>query len=345
MNPVFSIIIPIFNAEKTLIRTLESIKKQGLSIEDYEIILVNDGSTDNSLQLCEDFCRENRNCKIIDQRNQGVSSARNNGIKNAQGTFLCFLDSDDTLVNNSLAYIKDNFPIQDYDLIRFWTKLIYNEQEESKICEGQIVDRTDGHAFIEKNGLETLCVTYLYKIEYIKKTGILFEPLTLGEDYLFISSVLLTNPTILSTSCRIYNYIIREGSATTTRTTEHAMRVIDSQIKANEILHNKLLDLQLQKTRICLYNRALSCMRDKMFIIFSRLLSSEIPPNITKSYLTRCSRITMLPIPLKNIRGFKLLLCLFINIVYYLPVLITPSRFFYKNLFLKYVFPRINRDK
>lgn len=97
-----SIIIPIYNAEKYIEKCLNSIKKQTYS--NYEIIIVDDGSKDNSLNICENFKKKNKSIilKIFTQKNEGPSSARNKGIANAVGDYIIFVDSDDYLEENLL---------------------------------------------------------------------------------------------------------------------------------------------------------------------------------------------------------------------------------------------------
>lgn len=97
-----SIIVPVYNVEKYVEKTLTSVCNQ--DFDDYEIIVVNDGSPDNSLKICEDFAkRSSRNIKIISQDNGGLSKARNTGISNSTGEYVWFIDSDDWIEENCLS--------------------------------------------------------------------------------------------------------------------------------------------------------------------------------------------------------------------------------------------------
>lgn len=93
---MISIIIPVYNAEKYLERCLQSIISQ--SYQDLEIILVNDGSLDNSLNICHSFSHKDKRVKVMTQTNSGVSSARNNGLSRAKGEYVMFVDSDDYML-------------------------------------------------------------------------------------------------------------------------------------------------------------------------------------------------------------------------------------------------------
>jgi len=95
MNPKISLIIPVYNVEKYIKKCLDSAINQ--TLRDIEIIIVNDGSTDNSLKICQEYANKDERIILIDQINSGLGISRNNAIKIANGEFLCFLDSDDTL--------------------------------------------------------------------------------------------------------------------------------------------------------------------------------------------------------------------------------------------------------
>lgn len=103
MTPFFSVIIPLYNKEKYIQNTLNCVFNQ--SFDNFEVIVVNDGSTDRSLELLEEFT--DSRLKIINQKNQGVSIARNTGMENAHANYICFLDADDTWKTNHLQALYD----------------------------------------------------------------------------------------------------------------------------------------------------------------------------------------------------------------------------------------------
>ena len=95
-----SLIVPVYNVENYLERCLLSVENQ--TFENFEVIIVNDGSTDGSLRVIQRFLNRNMNFKLIDQENKGLGEARNVGIKNSCGRYVAFLDSDDFLEPNYL---------------------------------------------------------------------------------------------------------------------------------------------------------------------------------------------------------------------------------------------------
>ncbi|GAA4776396.1 MULTISPECIES: glycosyltransferase family 2 protein [Flavobacterium] len=105
-NILVSIIIPVYNVEKFIVETIESVLNQ--NFKGIELILVDDGSTDNSLKLCEQFLEKDYNITLLRQKNSGVSIARNNGLNQAKGKYIYFLDSDDTIATD---FIKTSYEI------------------------------------------------------------------------------------------------------------------------------------------------------------------------------------------------------------------------------------------
>lgn len=100
-----SIIIPVYKVEEYVQKCLESIVAQDIPTDDYEIIVINDGSPDNSKEIILEFQKHQSNLLFIDQENQGVSVARNQGLDAAKGNYILFIDPDDTIVENSLGTI------------------------------------------------------------------------------------------------------------------------------------------------------------------------------------------------------------------------------------------------
>ena len=101
---MISIIVPVYNVEFYLKECLESIQKQ--TYTNFEVILVNDGSTDNSKEICEEYCRKDTRFYLMNQENQGQSIARNRGVAESTGEFIVFIDSDDIVKFDLLAQLK-----------------------------------------------------------------------------------------------------------------------------------------------------------------------------------------------------------------------------------------------
>ena len=125
-----SIIIPVYNVQKYLEDCLLSIYKQSLSLETFEVIAVNDGSTDSSIDILREYGEIYPNLIIISQENKGLSKARNNGLAVASGKYVFFMDSDDFLCLDSLASLLSKAVEYDLDVLRFDYKFVDEKGDE-----------------------------------------------------------------------------------------------------------------------------------------------------------------------------------------------------------------------
>lgn len=123
--PAFSILIPVYNSEKYLHECINSILKQ--TFHDFEIILLDDGSTDTSAQICDEFAAQNHKITVIHQLNQGPLIARISAYNAASGDFILYMDSDDCWDNQLLSYVYDTFNHFQCDIVSFTWKYMHND--------------------------------------------------------------------------------------------------------------------------------------------------------------------------------------------------------------------------
>lgn len=203
-----SVVIPIYNAEKYLEHNLKTLVNQ-LQL-DTELILVNDGSSDNSLSICEQFSKEKTNIIVVTQENSGVSAARNTGIKHSKGDYITFVDSDDyvenTYIENILNLIQNNT-----DLVFFNSYYIVNG--EKTIMKPWLTSVP-----VSKNieyAIELLlsCKSNepwdkIFKTSIIKDYNISFpDKVSLGEDLIFTLDYLKNIDSFSLTDEAIYNHV------------------------------------------------------------------------------------------------------------------------------------------
>lgn len=118
LSPKISVVIPVYNAARFLDACISCLREQG--VEDMQILLVNDGSKDNSLAICEQYAAQDARIQVYDKPNGGQSSARNFALRYAQGTYIAFLDSDDSLAPNTLSFALDYLEShKDCDFVQF----------------------------------------------------------------------------------------------------------------------------------------------------------------------------------------------------------------------------------
>lgn len=184
----YSIIVPIFNAQDTLCRCLDSVVSQNR--DDLELILVNDGSTDDSESICRAYQSRYDYIKILSQENHGASASRNLGLAVVQGEYILFLDSDDCYDPSSLSCVDAALQETPIDLIQFSTYIVNRGKTNRRALKPYL-----GQNRLEavKKAAELLChrrlnspVGKVYRRALIEENGICFpEELTLGEDGIF----------------------------------------------------------------------------------------------------------------------------------------------------------------
>lgn len=293
MNIKYSIIVPVYNVEQYLSKCLDSILKQGLENYGYEVILVNDGSTDGSVNVCEQYCQTHSNFRLIHQNNSGVSVARNRGIDEAQGEYIILVDSDDYLLDNGLKMAVEHFHDRtDVDVISYFSS--YDFWEKKQITNNITIDGT-GHDFILQRGIVSFCWLFAYRKQFLDHHNIRFKPYIVGEDQLFTASVLLANPHIVGTDANIYRYVVRNSSATTKRSIEHTRRCVDDYLRSYQDL-SSLLEKYKIKEKPSVYKKCIYELNFKKMFGFSRILSSAYSHSEFKEVSQKCKAIGFIPI-------------------------------------------------
>ena len=203
----YSVIIPVYNSERTIKRCIESITLQNRP--DVEIIIINDGSTDESDSICKALRTEHNNIVYIHKENGGVSSARNSGLSVANGEFIMFVDSDD-YVDNQCFDIIDKYVKSDADFYQFGYSIVSNEIiKETRIFSECYVDTlSEKETFISEGvvsrSINSPCAK-IYKRKIIDENKLRFcEKLSVGEDLTFVFSFLLSADKIERLTDKIY---------------------------------------------------------------------------------------------------------------------------------------------
>lgn len=226
--PLLSIIVPIYNAASTLSATLDSLRKQ--SFEDVEFILVDDGSTDTSLEICHAYSSEDQRFKVFTQENSGVSVARNNGLDNASGEYIGFVDSDDTVKPEMFARLIEAIIVMKADMAMGGYEKIFDGQVQSIITlpnKGLITgdDVTNiswsmafWGGYRKSRRLPTLYGSTwpnLYRNKIIKENDIRFPVgVSIGEDLLFNLQYLKVSTSVIFVNQSLYCYNTGNSSAT-----------------------------------------------------------------------------------------------------------------------------------
>ena len=176
---MISVIVPVYNVEKYLEECLDSIQNQTYS--DIEVILVNDGSTDKSKEICGKYCKQDNRFQLLNQENQGLSAARNNGVAASTGEFIAFVDSDDIILPNYLEtlmyYMREDVDIVESQFTISKEKFLAESYKELTILfEG---NSQEAVRIFPKHVLNVNAVIKLYRRSIVEAVpyidGVIFE--------------------------------------------------------------------------------------------------------------------------------------------------------------------------
>lgn len=216
---ILSIIVPVYNVERYLKKCLDSLLQQNLNAAAYEIILINDGSTDGSEAIAQNYTHSYSNIKLFNQENRGLGAARNAGIELAEGKYIQFVDSDDYLEPNALAALIDKMEREQLDVLRFNYQNV-NEaykliQYKSKHWADYRDELIDGIGFLNKRlGFACYACQFLFRASLLKKEENKFVEGIFFEDTEWTPRILVQANRVNSSDKMVYNYLARSGSIT-----------------------------------------------------------------------------------------------------------------------------------
>ena len=210
MEPLVSIIIPVYNVEKYITKTVESVLSQ--TYKNIEIILVDDGSPDNSSQLIDSFAKEDNRIKVVHKQNGGVSSARNAGIDKAQGKYISFIDGDDWVDPNYVQYFLNLIEKYNCDLVYNINNYSTNNTK-SRDCES-VISSEKAIEWIYLGKIFVAVWNKMYRTSFLKEYNIRFdESIWYGEGMLFnIDCLQFTDQVAVGEKC-VYHQTPNPDSA------------------------------------------------------------------------------------------------------------------------------------
>ncbi|WP_418991996.1 glycosyltransferase family 2 protein [Alistipes sp.] len=252
VQPLISIIIPVYNVGHYLNYTLDCVSNQ--DYPNLEILIIDDGSTDDSLSLCRKYALRDPRFKVFHQPNQGVSQARNKGLELASGTYIGFVDSDDMPAPNMFSSLYADLIASRADLAICDTAFI--GENTTEIVSTPIRQKTTQVYKINGNWQKFLwgkeerkfyCIwDKLFKREILQEYGILFDrELSIGEDTLFTVSYFLCCNTIAINYNTFYNHRIRQGSLMRSPIPDLAKQQIHRIDKLETFVQKKLNDKEI----------------------------------------------------------------------------------------------------
>lgn len=213
MSPFFSIIIPVYNGEQCIVKCLNSIYNQGLQEEDFEVICVNDASTDNTAQVISEYQKSHNNLKLIThEKNRRQGAARNTGVKVATGDYVLYLDADDTFLPQALPLLKEELcKYKDLDILKFDHILVKDGTEKECVAHPDSQDVMTGREFIKRNAIPWVPWMCAYYRRFLIENNLFFEENVLFEDADYVMDCIRHALRIKYAPIMIYRYEVYEN--------------------------------------------------------------------------------------------------------------------------------------
>lgn len=301
MKHLLSVIIPVYNTGKYVKKCIDSVINQ--TYKDLEIIVIDDGSTDDSYNVLTEIRKKDNRIKIKKQTNQGVSKTRNRGIEIAQGDLIAFVDSDDCLDLDMYEILIKNLDTTNADVSA--CALIYNYNYEKmipQIGKGSKVDilTFEGRADIllsltrKDNSIEGLTPNKIYKRSIIGEHRF-DDKIRMCEDSLFAWSVLRECAKVCYTPAQMYHYYIRNNSSTRTANVSiffEAMEAYHRMLETDNIPEQTYIDLKTQYMNLNV--AAFRCVVDKKDEIAYFKIKNNIDEN--HQYISMLSKVNRIEV-------------------------------------------------
>lgn len=287
-----SVIVPVYNVERYLPACLESIVQQHLS--DYEVIMVDDGSTDGSGAICDEFAERYPQFKVIHKGNGGVSAARNRGIEEAKGEYILFLDSDDFLVPDAikplLKLAKDN----ELNVLGFSYLTVPEDTTsapEVSFETPQKLEILNGYDYIARFNYTAQVWWYLVRRELIIKNNLLLPVGRVLEEAAFNMRLFLKAERLAQVPNVAYCYRNRPSSIMHNTDEEHVSKMLDDYIFAASSMNEAIEEYRDKLHGEC-YERC--CTRRDSYVLFGAVRAFKLGK--VKEYLQKAKEQELYPI-------------------------------------------------
>lgn len=267
-----SIIIPVFNVEKYIKKSIESIIGQNYS--NLEIILIDDGSTDKSGEICDYYCKIDDRIKVIHQKNQGVGKARNVGLMNATGEYITFLDPDDFIDTNMYRNMVELLERGKGDIVCSAYNLVLEDKIKFGKCRHYTKYGIDAFKLLLEEDYYTTSVwNKIFKRNVIiNNNEIKFFPedIKVGEDMIWLYNVLSSDKLkVYFIPEPLYNWVVRPNSA---------IRKKDNRITCNDRSAINVCDIIIQKEIEVSDNELIKLISEKKYVILLTVLKDKFDP-------------------------------------------------------------------
>ena len=266
----------MYNSEPWISKCLQSLLRQQFNEDQYEILVIDDGSTDKGAEIVESLMRNNPQILLIKQVNKGQAAARNTGIRNAQGRYIGFVDSDDYLEANSLYSILEIAINNDLEILTY--NMVLENQSNVAHIGKSIEPIQTGAEYIATHNYNNGPCYYLTKTAHIIDNGIYFQEGRYCEDGMFTMKLFLSTRRMSHIDYDVYHYVLHPGSTVTRKDNKHQMKMIEDFTYAVDYMTALIESKSGELSDACLLR--LSTRRNSyIYFLQLRMLRSSMPIN------------------------------------------------------------------
>lgn len=291
-----SIIIPVYNVEKYIERCLKSVVDQDLPENEYEIIVVNDGSTDNSGKIIEDISKKYSNIIIHNQENSGLGGARNKGIKLAKGNYIWFIDSDDFVEKNCLDLLISKSFENDVDVLSFEFGCTNENGEPINWIDFSLdfmgKSFLTGEEFYSSNYKHNYIWLYFFKRSLFIDNNLFFEERINMQDSEIMPRIMWHVKKIMHVPKVIYYYVNRENSFINNKSEKIRKRYYNSIITVSNLLSNYQRTLPKRSLIAATIDKKLSEINR---ILFLQFIYNDFDDNTLKELINKLKKNHLYP--------------------------------------------------
>lgn len=271
-----SVVVAMYNVDKYINQCINSLLDQNLPAEVYEIILVDDGSTDKTYSIAKQYSDKNSNISLVSQKNMGVSTARNSGLNIASGEYIYFVDSDDYILQDSLGELLKVCHQFELDIIEFKmvrTKYRNLNTRDSKNLSLSKKDILSGEQYISTKYYHDSNCVYFYKREFVLNSDVKFIDGRSKQDLMFNAQIIPFAKRIAHYPLDVYRYVINPNSLWTSTDPVMARKSIDDFLFMTIKYSDEISKLENQSVNV----QILKYKQQRMlFNLFKRVLKSDL---------------------------------------------------------------------
>lgn len=271
MPITISIVVPVYNSATFVHRALDSVfLHQKEVIDQIEVVCVNDGSTDNSLTVLEQYLTDHPNMKVVSQLNKGLGGARNTGVAHALGSYVLFLDSDDYLPKNSLSFLLSSLANDNLDILEFGARGVEDSTFEKSY---EVVASTSGNVYSGSDYLHNFsymvsACNKLYKRSFLLENSLSFVEKIFAEDVEFNSRAMLLAKKVKAIPEVCAHFVQTKGSITRNTDVSKNKKMIDDLLFVATSIDRLITTSNSRQVNIVLSNRISDLVASMFYRIF-----------------------------------------------------------------------------